>query len=137
MEIEDIVKRHVDSGTSSAISAGLVDENGSRFLNYGEIKKESGIAPINRTVYEIGSITKTFTAVLTTRLAQKGTISMEDPVVNFLPELENSDFDKKKNKPVSPTDTYIRNLRVFGGVVCVANVLIVDCRKVASQRIQL
>ena len=96
MKIEDIVKRHVDSGTSSAISVGLVDENGSRFLNYGEVKKELRVVPTNRTVYEIGSITKTFTAVLTTQLAQKGTISMEDPIVNFLPELENSDFDRKK-----------------------------------------
>lgn len=54
MSIEDKVKQHVDSGTSPAISVGLVDENGSKFLNYGEIKKESEIMPSNKTVYEIG-----------------------------------------------------------------------------------
>ena len=96
MTVEDIVKQHVDSGTSPAISVGLVDEHGSRFLNYGEVKKESGIVPTNKTVYEIGSITKTFTAILATKLVETGAISMEEPIVNCLPEFENSDFDKKK-----------------------------------------
>ena len=96
MEIESIIKQHVDSGTSSAISVGLVDENKTIFFNYGEIKKESGIIPNNKTVYEIGSITKTFTATLAMLLEQKEIISLKDPIVNFLPEFENSDFDKRK-----------------------------------------
>ena len=96
MEIESMINQHVESGTSSAISVGLVDENKTRFFNYGEIKKESGIVPTNKTVYEIGSITKTFTATLAMLLEQKEIISLKDPIVNFLSELENSDFDKRK-----------------------------------------
>ena len=96
MKIENIVKQHVDSGISSAISVGLIDKNGTRFLDYGEIKKESGITPTNETIYEVGSITKTITTTLAVRLEQKELLSMKDPIINFLPELENSDFDKKK-----------------------------------------
>ena len=96
MNIENLIKQHVNSGTSSAISVGLVDEEDIRFLNYGKITKESEVVPTNNTVYEIGSITKTFTAILATVLEQKGIISLEKPIINFLPEFQNSDFDKKK-----------------------------------------
>ena len=96
MKIEQLIKQHVESGTSPGISVGLVDKNGVQFLNYGEIKKETGIIPANKTVYEIGSMTKTFTAVLAVQLEQKGIISLEDPIVKFLPEFENSEFDRKR-----------------------------------------
>ena len=52
--------------------------------------------PTRNTVFEVGSITKNFTAVLAVLLEQKGILSMRDSVVNFLPELQNSDFDNKK-----------------------------------------
>lgn len=96
MNIENLIKQHVNSGTSSAISVGLVDKDDIKFLNYGKITKESEVVPTNNIVYEIGSITKTFTAILATVLEQKGIISLEKSIINFLPEFQDSDFDKRK-----------------------------------------
>lgn len=57
-------------------------------------KKKSNIASTADTVFEIGSMTKTFTAILAVQLQQEGILSLDEPIVKFLPELKNSIFDK-------------------------------------------
>ena len=94
MIIEEIIKNHITSGKSSGISAGLINENGIQTFNYGEIKKESDIEPTPDTVFEIGSMTKTFTALLAVQLQQEGILSLDEHITEFLPELKNSMFDK-------------------------------------------
>ena len=96
MNFEGIIKNHVITGKSTGISVGVIKKEKTEFYNYGTIKKESDILPTRNTVFEVGSITKNFTAVLAVLLEQKGVLSMKEPVVNFLPELQKSDFDKKK-----------------------------------------
>ena len=96
MKIEQLVKQHVKSGANPGISVGLIDENETKFFNYGEIKKESQILPTNKIVYQIGSMTKTFTAILAAHLEKNRVISLSEPITKFLPELKNSDFDKKQ-----------------------------------------
>lgn len=39
------------------------------------------------TIYRIGSITKTFTAVVLAQLVDRGTIALDDPVERYLPEI--------------------------------------------------
>ena len=92
--IKDIIKEHITSGKSPGISVGLINESGIQTFNYGEIKKESDIDPTPDTVFEIGSMTKTFTATLAVQLQQEGILSLDEPIAEFLPELKNSMFDK-------------------------------------------
>jgi len=96
LTVEEIIKRHVKKSKIPGISIGLIDKNGTQFFNYGEIKKESGIEPTSDTLYEIGSMTKTFTAILTVQLQNEGLLSLDDPIIKFLPEFAGSDFDKNK-----------------------------------------
>jgi len=96
LEVEDIIKKHVKKFKISGISVGLISENDTRVFNYGEIKKDSGIEPTSDTLYEIGSMTKTFTTILAAQLQQEGLFSLNDPITNFLPEFKNSEFDRKK-----------------------------------------
>ncbi len=96
MSFDEIIKKHVKKSKIPGISVGLIDENGTQFFNYGEIKKESGVTPTSDTLYEIGSMTKTFTAILTVQLQNEGLLSLDDPIIKFLPEFADSDFDKNK-----------------------------------------
>ena len=96
MNVEDIIKKHVKKSKIPGISVGLITETNTSVFNYGEIKKESGIEPTPDTIYEIGSMTKTFTAILTAQLQEEGLLSLQDPITKFLPEFENSEFDRKK-----------------------------------------
>ena len=94
MKIEEIIKNHITSGKSSGISVGLINKTGIQTFNYGEIKKGSGIEPTYDTLYEIGSMTKTFTAILAVQLQNEGLLSLDDPIIKFLPEFTDSNFDK-------------------------------------------
>jgi CubicO group peptidase (beta-lactamase class C family) len=96
LTVDEIIKKHVKKQKIPGISIGLIDENGTQFFNYGEIKKESGIEPTSDTLYEIGSMTKTFTAILAVQLQNEGLLSLDDPITKFLPEFVGTDFDKNK-----------------------------------------
>ena len=65
---------------------GLVDEHGSSIVSYG--KMYDGASPeINgNTLFEIGSITKTFTALLLQDMIERGEMKLDDPVVKYLPK---------------------------------------------------
>lgn len=65
-------------------------------LHLGEIKKDSGTTPTPDTLYEIGSMTKTFTAILTTKLQEEGLLSLDEPITEYLPEFTGTNFDKNK-----------------------------------------
>jgi len=52
---------------------------------YGEADLENHVPASAETVYEIGSITRTFTAALVWKLASQGRLSVEDPVTKWLP----------------------------------------------------
>jgi len=96
LEAEDIIKKHVKKSKIPGISVGLISKTGTKVFNCGEIKKESGIEPTADTLYEIGSMTKTFTTILAAQLQQEGILSLNDSITKFLPEFENSEFDRKK-----------------------------------------
>ena len=94
--IEEIIKKHVKKSKIPGISIGLINKKSTQVFNYGEIKKESGIKPTADTLYEIGSMTKTFTAILAVQLQNEGLLSLDEPIIKYLPEFASSDFDKNK-----------------------------------------
>jgi len=93
---EDIIKKHVKKSKIPGISVGLISENETKLFNFGEIKKESGIKPTSDTLYEIDSMTKTFTAILAVQLQNEGLLSLDDPITKFLQEFRGTNFDKNR-----------------------------------------
>jgi D-alanyl-D-alanine-carboxypeptidase/D-alanyl-D-alanine-endopeptidase len=67
---------------------GLVDEHGSSIVSYG--KMDDGASPeINgNTLFEIGSITKTFTALLLQDMIERGEMKMDSTQITLTPELK-------------------------------------------------
>jgi len=64
-EVLDILKARIDTfQLSSGIVVGMVDSTGTRFVSYGT-KHAGGSTPVDQhTVFEIGSISKVFTALV-------------------------------------------------------------------------
>jgi serine-type D-Ala-D-Ala carboxypeptidase/endopeptidase len=52
----------------------------------GRVADDRPHPPDERTIFEIGSITKTFTAILLADLAREGLVALDDPVQRHLPE---------------------------------------------------
>ena len=60
------------------------------FYNYGFADESKGSLVTNDTIFELGSISKTFAATLTGYAQEKGKLNMNDKVKDYIPELENS-----------------------------------------------
>src|SRR5262245_59461012 len=71
---------------SAGMVVGIVDERGSRVYSAGKLDNGTDRAVDGDTVFEIGSVTKTFTALLLLDMAQRGEVKLDDPVAKYLPE---------------------------------------------------
>ena len=84
-ELLAMMKTRVDvdhAGTGMVI--GIIDAKGSHVLAYGRLS-EGGAAVDADSVYEIGSITKVFTATILSDMALRGEVNLADPVARYLP----------------------------------------------------
>jgi beta-lactamase class C len=64
------------------------------YFNYGVASKESGQRITEETLFEIGSISKTFTATLASYAQVTGALSFSDNASRYLPALAGSSFDQ-------------------------------------------
>ncbi len=68
---------------------------GKRYVfNYGVASKESGQKVTNDTIFELGSISKTFTATFSSYAKISGKLSFSDKATKYMPELSGSSFDE-------------------------------------------
>jgi len=80
------VRQRVDAGWAPSIVVGVVDSSGARYFAYGRTAVGGGAPADQRTVYEIGSITKVFTALVLADMAVRGEVALDDPVQRYLPD---------------------------------------------------
>lgn len=74
-----------------AIAVTINGEN--YFYNYGVASKETRERVTNKTLFEIGSLSKTFTATLASYAQVNGNLSLSDNASKYLPPLHGSSFD--------------------------------------------
>lgn len=65
----------------------------SHFFEYGVTSRESGQAVDRHTLFELGSISKLFTATLGAYTEARDTLNLSDNASQYLPELQGSAFD--------------------------------------------
>lgn len=80
-----LLKQRVAEKRSAGIVVGLVEPDGStRILAWGD--PGPGQPPLDgSSVFEIGSVTKVFTAALLADMARRGEVALDDPVQKHLP----------------------------------------------------
>jgi D-alanyl-D-alanine-carboxypeptidase/D-alanyl-D-alanine-endopeptidase len=83
-QLTRIVHDRVDSGRAPSIVAGMIFPDGStRIVAYG--MAGNGKRVDENSIFEIGSVTKTFTATLLSDMAQRGEVRLTEPVAELLP----------------------------------------------------
>lgn len=86
-KVEKLLRDFVEvKKKSPAVVAGIIDEHGSQVFSCGKLSGDSDVRVDGNTVFEIGSITKTFTATLLEQMAERGELSLDDPAQKFLPD---------------------------------------------------
>jgi CubicO group peptidase (beta-lactamase class C family) len=84
--VEKVINQRIAQGKYPAVVIAVVD--GDRSDVYGFGKLDDGTAPNADTVFEIGSITKTFTATLLAKAVLDGELKLDAPVASLLPGFE-------------------------------------------------
>jgi serine-type D-Ala-D-Ala carboxypeptidase/endopeptidase len=84
-ELLALLKARVDAGKNVGIVAGTIDADGKKAIAaYGNAGPDS--LPLDAdSVFEIGSITKVFTAILLADMAERGEVALDDPIAKHLP----------------------------------------------------
>jgi D-alanyl-D-alanine-carboxypeptidase/D-alanyl-D-alanine-endopeptidase len=83
--IKTEVRHHVDEGLNAGIVVGIVTPCGSETYAYGQTALSGGQSVDENTVFEIGSIGKTFTALLLADMVGRKEVLFDDPIEQFLP----------------------------------------------------
>ena len=78
-----LIEERIAQRNGAGMVLGVVEPSGTRIVARGPA---SGPKFDGDTVFEIGSMTKVFTALLLADMALKGEVSLDDPVEKYLPE---------------------------------------------------
>jgi len=89
-----VLDKKVDSATqpyismlaTTGLSIGILKKGEFVYYNYGETAKGNGQLPNEHSFFEIGSISKTFTAIVFADAIEKGKVKPDDPVSGYLPD---------------------------------------------------
>ena len=88
-DIHKLIAERVDTlaGPEDGIGivVGIVEPRGRRVVSYGHFNQGDPRAVDGSTIFEIGSVTKIFTALLLADFVQKREVKLTDPASNYLP----------------------------------------------------
>src|SRR5579862_7321628 len=96
--ISDVLRGRVETEKRTVgMAVCVVTPNRKRFVAWGR-ERLSDVRPVTSgTVFEIGSITKVFTALLLGEMAHRGEVGLDDPVARHLPgDFHVPEFDGRK-----------------------------------------
>lgn len=90
LAIKPLLEKHGIPG----MAIGLTIDGKRYFVEYGQASRKPQSSVTRDTLFELGSISKTFTATLAARAEVDGKLSLHDPVTKHLPELKGSALDR-------------------------------------------
>ena len=89
-----VAKESVADGINQTLVFGLVNGDQSAIVTFGAL--DDGKGPNGDTVYEIGSVTKTFSATLLAQEVLSGRITLDTPISKLLPDFPIPSRDGKQ-----------------------------------------
>jgi len=84
--IDSLAIHYTTQPTTAGLAIGIIAHGKKGYYYYGETTQDNGVLPDKETLFEIGSISKTFTALLLSHAALHGDVKLDDPIVAYLPD---------------------------------------------------
>lgn len=91
--VDAAVKPMMQAYAIPGMAIAISHKGQQHFFEYGVASRESGQAVDRHTLFELGSISKLFTATLGAYAEARGTLNLSDNASQYLPELRGSAFD--------------------------------------------
>jgi CubicO group peptidase (beta-lactamase class C family) len=84
--VDSVARNYIQKGNTVGLSIGIIHSGVVHSYSYGETTAGNNQLPEVNSIYEIGSITKTFTATLLAYYANEGKLELTDPITKYLPD---------------------------------------------------
>jgi serine-type D-Ala-D-Ala carboxypeptidase/endopeptidase len=86
-QIKPMILKNLGNKSKGGVSmvVGVITPNGTSVSGYGNISKINTTQVGGNTIFNIGSITKTFTTALLADMVKRGLVKLDDPVEKYLP----------------------------------------------------
>ena len=84
-EVRQLLQKRIDQKLAIGLIVGLLDSRGPRFVTAGATGNPAHPRIDELTLFEIGSLTKIFTAAALADADARGHVSLDDPISKFLP----------------------------------------------------
>lgn len=92
--VNEVIKPILKENDIPGMAVSLTYQGEHYFYNYGVASKESGSKVTKETLFELGSVSKTFAATLASYAQVNGLLSLNDNASHYFPALAGSSFDK-------------------------------------------
>jgi CubicO group peptidase (beta-lactamase class C family) len=90
-QVCDAIRASMEETQTPGAAVGLLHEGEEHVAGFGVTSLENPLDVTPDTLFQIGSITKTFTGTAAMRLVERGELDLDAPVRSYLPELKLSD----------------------------------------------
>lgn len=85
-KVDTIARAYIQKANTVGLIIGVIDDGRITTYSYGETIKNNHKLPNANNFFEIGSITKTFTATLLAWYVNRGQVKLTDKIIKFLPD---------------------------------------------------
>lgn len=93
--VNEIVANYLNQPGNVGLVIGLLNDTSTAYLSYGLTEIGGYQKPDKNTLFEIGSLTKPFTALLALELARKNKLNLNDSITKHLPDSLTNEHLKK------------------------------------------
>ena len=84
-QVNGLARKLVADDWTVGLVVGLLHGGQTEVYTFGKVEAGKEAAPTRDTLFEIGSVTKTFTAILLAEMARRGQVKLDEPVQALLP----------------------------------------------------
>jgi CubicO group peptidase (beta-lactamase class C family) len=84
--IEKLGAEYLAKRPNAAVVVGIYQRGTNSVTGFGRVSAANSATPDGETIFEIGSVTKVFTAAALAQLVNEGQVKLEDPISRLLPK---------------------------------------------------
>ena len=94
--VDSLALGYTRKGNTHALAIGVINAGKTSSYYYGETAKGNRQLPDENTLFEIGSISKTFTATLLAYLVETQQVTLDDTITKYLPDSVAANIDLQR-----------------------------------------
>ena len=83
--VKQFIINQIVGKSNASVVVGLLDPNGTKVFGFGNISKTNNVPVNGDTIFNIASLTKTFTTLVLADLVKEGIMNLDDPIEKYLP----------------------------------------------------